>query len=267
MTDGPLHFTMRELERMFFAPRFWALIVGASVLLGLIGPFGTYDSLPLPGRFAYWTATVLATYFAGGATVFLLVELLWPGRTRNAWHYAAAGAVSGLPIAVVVWGINAAVFGTGPREGIAFLPLLGYCVVIAGLVSMLIAVFTSQYESAASAAATTGAPTAPVRPRILDRLPPAQRGQLTHMSMQDHYVDARTTRGGGLVLMRFADAVAETDGAEGLQIHRSHWVAKGVVEKAVRRDGKLFLKLADGTELPVSRSFQPAVKEAGLLAR
>jgi hypothetical protein len=258
---------MRELQRMFFAPRFWALIVGASLLLGLTGPFGTYDSLPLPGRFAYWTATVLATYFAGGATVFLLVQSLWTEGTRQAWHYGAAGAVSGLPVATVVWGINAAVFGTGQGEGIAFLPLLGYCVVIAGLVSMLIAVFTSQYERAASAAATTVAPAAPERPRVVDRLPPAQRGQLTHMSMQDHYVDVRTDRGGGLVLMRFADAVAETDGADGMQIHRSHWVAREAVGNAVRRDGKLFLKLTDGTELPVSRSFQAAVKEAGLLRR
>jgi DNA-binding LytR/AlgR family response regulator len=128
---------------------------------------------------------------------------------------------------------------------------------------MLIAIFTSQYERAASAAV---APAAPKRPRVVDRLPPAQRGQLTHMSMQDHYVDVRTDRGGGLVLMRFADAIAETDGTAGVQIHRSHWVASNAVEKAIRRDGKLVLKLTDGTELPVSRSFQPAVKEAGLLA-
>lgn len=262
MSDGPLHFTMRELQRMFFAPRFWALIVGASVLLGLTGPFGTYDGLGLPARLAYWAATVVATYFAGGATVFLLVELSWPGRARQAWQYALGGVVSGLPVAAVVWGINTAVFGTGPNDGIAFLPLLGYCVLIAALVATLIATFTRQYRHIEAAAAAS--PPGPPRPRILDRLPPHLRGALSHMTVQDHYVDIRTDKGGALVLMRLADAIAETGGVEGLQIHRSHWVASDRVAQAVRVGGRQMLKMRDGTLLPVSRSYLDAVRAAGL---
>ena len=260
MSDSPVHFTMRELQRIFFAPHFWALIIGASALLGLTGPFGTYDSLPLAGRFAYWTAILVTTYFVCSATVFLLVQTIWPNRTRLAWHYGVAGALSGLPIAVLVSAINAVVFGIGPGQGIAFLPLLVYCVAIGGLVSVLIAILTAQYERAADAGTSVKR-----HPRILERLPPGQRGALSHMSMQDHYVDVRTAKGGGLVLMRFADAIAEAEETPGLQIHRSHWVALHAVDKSVRRDGKLFLRLADGTELPVSRSFQPSVREAGLL--
>ena len=265
MSDGPLHFTMRELQRNFFAPRFWVMIIATSLLLGLIGPFGTYDSLPLPGRFAYWTAIVLATYFASGATVFLLVRLVWPRSNRHTLHYMVAGAVSGVPIAAVVSVINAAVFGTGPGKGIAFLPLLGYSAVIGAVVSTLIAVFTEQFERLAMASATPVDQALAKHPRIVERLPPGERGALSHMSMQDHYVEVRTARGGGLVLMRFADAIAETAGTTGLQIHRSHWVALDAVEKGMRCEGKLYLRLADGTELPVSRSFQPAVREAGLL--
>ena len=74
MTDGPLHFTMRELQRLASAPRFWAAIAGTSVLLGLVGPFGTYEGLRLPARLAYWAATVIATYFVGVATVDFLVR-------------------------------------------------------------------------------------------------------------------------------------------------------------------------------------------------
>lgn len=266
MSDGPVHFTMRELQRKFFAPRFWALILAAALLLGLIGPFGTYDLLPLPGRFAYWTAIVLATYFASGATVFLLVETVWPRRTRRPWQYALAGVVSGLPIAAVVWAINAAVFGTGPDAGIALLPLLGYSAIIAGVVSALIAIFTEQYERLAMANTAPAQAALTKHPRIVDRLPPGDRGALSHMSMQDHYVEVRTSRGGGLVLMRFADAIAETEGTPGLQVHRSHWVSLDAVERSLRKDGKLVLKLKDGSEVPVSRSFQAAVREAGLIA-
>lgn len=263
MSDGPLHFTMREMQRIFFAPRFWAAIAGASVLLGLIGPFGTYDQLALPARLAYWAAVAVSTYFIGGACVFAFVRTASPGRMPGAAMFGLAGALAGIPVALVVWGINALVF-TAPGDGIDLLPLAAYTIAIAAIVSALLAVFGRLYEQAKSSGATAPEPK---RPRIVDRLPPAQRGRLTRMSMQDHYVDVRTTKGGGLVLMRFADAVAEADAAEGLQIHRSHWVAKDAVEKTVRRDGKLFLKLADGAELPVSRSFQAAVKAAGLSAR
>lgn len=264
MTDGPLHFTMRELRRIFFAPRFWAAIAGASALLGLVGPFGTYEAMALPGRLAYWTAIAVSTYFIGGACVFLFVRTVSPDRMPGAAMFGLAGAIAGIPVTAAVWGINALVF-TRPGDGIGLLPLAFYTIAIAAIVSALLAVFGRLYEQAKHPAAA--APAADKRPRILDRLPPAQRGQLMHMSMQDHYVDVRTTKGGGLVLMRFADAMAETDGTEGLQIHRSHWVAKEAVERAVRRDGKLFLKLTDGTELPVSRSYQPAAKDAELLAR
>ena len=64
--------------------------------------------------------------------------------------------------------------------------------------------------------------------------------------------------------MRLADAIREAEPVEGLQIHRSHWVAIAAVARAVRRDGKLFLELTNGLRLPVSRGAQPAVKAAGL---
>ena len=84
------------------------------------------------------------------------------------------------------------------------------------------------------------------------------------MTMQDHYVDIRTDRGGTLVLMRFVDAIAETNGVEGLQVHRSHWVALGRIAQTVRLGGRPMLKMEDGTMLPVSRSYFDAVRAAGL---
>lgn len=264
MIDGPLHFTMRELQRTFFAARFWAAIAGASVLLGLIGPFGTYEAMALPGRLAYWAAIAVSTYFIGGGCVFLFVGIVSPARMPGPAVFALAGGIAGIPVTLAVWAINLAVFGSGASEAIGLWPLAAYTIAIAAIVSALLAFFGRMYEQAKGAGESVAAEAR--RPRVVDRLQPGQRGQLTHMSMQDHYVDVRTDKGGGLVLMRFADAIAETDGTAGLQIHRSHWVANDAVEKAVRRDGKLHLKLRDGTELPVSRGFQAAVKEAGLLA-
>lgn len=267
MADSPLQSTMRELQRLATAPRFWAAIAAAALLLGLVGPFGTYDGLRLPARLAYWAATVVATWFAGFAVVALLSRL-WPGgRDAGMPAYALFGAVAGVPVTLVVWGLNAAVF---EGDAIPFLPLLAYVVAIAAVLSAVVALFIAQHEKAEAAAAAASVPTVPSapppprRPRILDRLPPHLRGELSHMTMQDHYVDIRTDRGGALVLMRFADAVAETEPVEGLQVHRSHWVALGQVAQTVRLGGRPMLKMKDGAMLPVSRSYLDAVRAAGL---
>jgi DNA-binding LytR/AlgR family response regulator len=260
VTDRPLHFTKRELQRLVFDPRFWAAIAGASLLLGLVGPFGTYEGLRLPARLAYWGFTVVATYLAGAAAVYLQVRLFVSGRMPGPALFALFGAVAGISVAAVVWLINAAVFESGGRA-IPFLPLLAYCIAIAAVVSALVALFTEQYEKATRVDA---APARPVRPRILDRLPPQARGELSHLTVQDHYVDIRTDRGGALVLMRLADAIAETEGVAGLQIHRSHWIALGQVAQSVRLGGRLMLKMKDGTMLPVSRSYIEEVRAAGL---
>ena len=84
--------------------------------------------------------------------------------------------------------------------------------------------------------------------------------------VEDHYVDIVTDKGKTLVLMRLADAIRETAPIAGLQIHRSHWVARDAVVKVHRSDGKLILELSNGLKLPVSRGYLPAAKEAGLTA-
>lgn len=265
VADSPLHFTMRELQRLFVAPHFWAALAGTSVILGLVGPFGTYDGMHLPARLAYWAAMAAASYLAGFTAVTLLAAWFSPGGQGSAAAFALYGAIGGVPVGVIVWAINVSIYGYG--NTIELLPLTLYCVAISAVVSPLVEVFSRRYATTGDAAQeVTASPQveAPKRPRILDRLPANVRGNLSHMSMQDHYVDIRTDRGGTLVLMRLADAIAETDGVEGLQIHRSHWVAKDAVKGTARQDGRLLLEMKDGTLLPVSRTYVDQVRAAGL---
>jgi len=109
------------------------------------------------------------------------------------------------------------------------------------------------------------APAPAVRPgeRLLRRLLPEKRGTVLYMSMQDHYVEVVTDKGSELGLMRFSDAMEELDGADGLQIHRSHWVSREAIAGWRREKGKLVLEMPDGAELPVSRSYAKAVRAAG----
>lgn len=253
MASNDLHFTIRELQRHLRAPLLWAALGSVSAVLGLAGPFGTYSALPLLPRLGYWGATVVVTYLICVAVIAGL---------ERAWHprgsiptYALFGAAGGLPIALFVWLFNRLVFG---GSAIGFWPLLAYATVIAAVGSALIATFTR------SLASQPVPSVAPRRPSLLDRLPLEVRGRLTHLSVQDHYVEVRTEKGRHMLLMRLSDAIAETDGAEGLQVHRSHWVAKDAVLRSARRDGRLYLHLADGSEIPVSRSYLKPVRDAGL---
>jgi len=63
--------------------------------------------------------------------------------------------------------------------------------------------------------------------------------------------------------MRLGDALAELEGLEGAQTHRSWWVSRHAVVEARRADGRAVLKLKSGAEAPVSRTYARALREAG----
>ncbi|NNC52452.1 MAG: LytTR family transcriptional regulator, partial [Erythrobacter sp.] len=101
--------------------------------------------------------------------------------------------------------------------------------------------------------------------RFIDRLPAELGTDLLALEMEDHYVRAHTRLGSELVLMRLGDAIAELEGVDGRQVHRSWWVARDAVEE-VRREGRnLRLVLSRGIEAPVSRNRANELKVAGWL--
>jgi DNA-binding LytR/AlgR family response regulator len=107
------------------------------------------------------------------------------------------------------------------------------------------------------------APDAPP-PKFLERLPAKLRGaELYAVEADDHYLRLHTSLGQDLILMRLSDAIAELEGLEGAQTHRSWWVAKGAVKEAERGDGRAMLTLKDGAEVPVSRGFARQLRAEG----
>jgi DNA-binding LytR/AlgR family response regulator len=115
-------------------------------------------------------------------------------------------------------------------------------------------------HSSQTHAAPAGAPPA----KFLTRLPAKLAGaELYAVEAEDHYLRLHTSRGQDLILMRLSDAIAELEGLEGAQTHRSWWVAKGSVAAAARGDGRAVLTLKDGSEVPVSRGFARDLRQAG----
>jgi DNA-binding LytR/AlgR family response regulator len=121
-------------------------------------------------------------------------------------------------------------------------------------------------EKSAVAPAGTAQPATAGAPAFADRLPVKFRaGTIYAVSAEDHYLRVHTSLGETMVLLRLADAVRELASLEGLQTHRSWWVAKQGLADASRGDGKVTLTLKSGGEAPVSRTYQKAVKDAGWL--
>ncbi len=107
------------------------------------------------------------------------------------------------------------------------------------------------------------APSAPP-PKFLARLPAKLQGaEIYAVEAEDHYLRLHTSLGQDLILLRLADAIAELEGLEGAQTHRSWWVAKAAVASVERGDGRATLTLKDGAEVPVSRGFAKQLRSAG----
>jgi hypothetical protein len=263
VNDNPLQTTKRELHAMFTSPAMWTGLVAAGVILGLSGPFGTDEVLgPVP-RLAYWLVVSAIGFLLGSSVATFTADQL-EARGSGKWPASiVAGLLAGcanlMALVVVNWLVFRLPWGTP-----GYLTVLGPNVIVISLVITLAAVAIG---SQTRPAADTPAETAPQPPRILDRLPLDKRGPLIALSVQDHYVQVSTTKGNELILLRLSDAMAEVGDTPGLQVHRSHWVAIPAV-KSTRRDGaRAILTMANGMDIPVSRTYLPAIKEAGLLPR
>ncbi len=102
-------------------------------------------------------------------------------------------------------------------------------------------------------------------PAFLDRVTEQRRQGLLAIQAQEHYISVHTASGSELILYRFGDALKELAEVPGLQVHRSFWVADGSVISYERKNSQLFLKLRNGLEVPVSRSFVRDVEQSGLV--
>ena len=100
--------------------------------------------------------------------------------------------------------------------------------------------------------------------KFIQQLPIEKRGKLYCLEMSDHYVKVYTDKGHHMLLMRFKDALAMLEDHQGLQTHRSWWVALDAIVTVKKEARKTTLVLANDLEVPVSRTYQKPVKEAGV---
>ena len=106
----------------------------------------------------------------------------------------------------------------------------------------------------------------PHLPRLYSRLPQIGKARISRISVDDHYTVVYLDDGTSVrLLLRFADSVKEMDETEGFLTHRSHWVAAGYIESAVREGAKEFLVMNCGEKVPVSKTYRANAVHTGLL--
>lgn len=236
----------------------WTAGIAAAVgaFLGFVGAFGL-SALPLAWRIAYLVPVAVLTGMIGLGGYQAAIRLA-PRSSR--WIRAIVGGVLiFIPAGLVVWLTTALIPGAPLR--LAELPgYLGTSFVVSLTMSLLSVAVTPQVgEGGGTDAAAPGPPS-----RFLERLPVRLRSaEIWAVEAEDHYLRVRTSAGQDLILLRMADAVAELDGLEGMQVHRSWWVARAAIVDARRSDGRATLTLKDGSEAPVSRTYAAELRRRG----
>jgi hypothetical protein len=236
-----------------------AIIVLVSALVASASPFGTSD-MDIGPRFAYW----LGGISVGWAQWMLIIGVLHRTTGANPWPPGVAGSVAAVLFAAVmaveIYAVRTWLIDVPPGNGTApFLAILVAMLAYCWLGQLLVRL------------ASGGPPAPPMESdrgtevRFLKRIPDHIAGNLLCLRTEDHYLRIHTSAGQDLILCRMKDALLELAGADGMQVHRSYWVARGAVTNVERIGRKTTLILSNGLRVPVSESFLPAVRDAGWL--
>jgi hypothetical protein len=260
----------------------------AGLVVGFLGPFGTFENLQLTWRLAFWLSAIVGGYL-------FHMPLYWLGRfivESKGWSIwiAIVGSafVAALPTTVLVNGIAVSLLKTATTDSVTTLypmvlaislplQLIGHLTAFKGPADIAPARFDSADTQVATAQSLEPVntpslpelarpPSAPLQTSpFFARLPGRLGKDLLCLQMEDHYVRAFTAVGSEMILMRMADAARELEGYDGLLVHRSFWVARDAVAGWTRDGKNLTLRLSNNKNIPVARDRQAQVKAAGWL--
>jgi hypothetical protein len=244
------------------------LMAGIGIILALIAPFGT-DAMQPAVRLVSWPAFTLAGYCIFRPVSALGDLLAAESRVPRWLTIPLVALVASLPLAALIafarGGMQVTSFWFGERFLTLYVQVAAIGVAIHLLMLLL---FPNRHVAQAPAAPPEQLerepepePGPPNADAFLRRLPPQIGRDLLCLEMQDHYVEAHTSTGSFLLLMRLRDAAAEL-GDTGLQVHRSWWVAHRAVEGIEQEGRRTLLRLRGGRRVPVSRASLPQVRAA-----
>ena len=230
-------------------PHWWARVLSFTavmgVLLGVLGPYGSYLNGGVVPRTLYWVGmTQLGTVMIGVQVPLLFRLAAWIGLPRL-FSLVAAILLASVPIAAVSAVICRAVWG-GIVARLTWIDWYSQ----AALTSAIIIGLWILLEFAIEARRKSEiAPSAQPAPRMAE-----PSGPVLCLQMEDHYVRIHRRSGSTLELLPLHEAIGRFGGADGLQVHRSWWVSAQAVTGAERDARNWRLRLTNGLTVPVARN-------------
>jgi hypothetical protein len=244
-----------------------AIAVLCIVAAVVTGPFDTYRSLTPPMLMLYWSGVILSAI----CIATLVQEVLRPmlnhiGPWRQILCYSLGmGLVYGPLCYLWTWLI------VPPLDGalIGFHWFVVDVVVISFMIFAVRLILIDRLQREAFRVSDSGAMPVvtdqDVRPRLYRRIAEGDPGPILRIEAMDHFVNVVTPQAVYPLRLRFADAVEQMEGVEGIITHRSHWVARDAIAGVQCENGRLFLRMTNCALVPVSRKYRPALEEMGLL--
>lgn len=232
----------------------FAITTAGAFFLALIGPFGSYLGTALGERvvfqlFCFWSGTILF-----GFTVRLI-------------RVKVRGAIARWVAIIVSTAILTLPFSWATRQfAIAIWPFIARIspaqwywqgLITAEPVVVLLALALYRHMPLSPPAPKPSI--APSEGLLGMPLP-----DILCLQMEDHYVRVHGADRSHLVLATLAQAMECVATIEGLQIHRSWWVARRAVIGAELDGRNMRLRLSNGIVAPVARSSVARVRAAGL---
>lgn len=290
LTEGGARFAIRQWRVGRKTGLHFLGFLVTVAFLAYLGPFGTWDALGVSDRLAFWAIAVgvnwLCSWFVFHVTLRVFFAREWPSWAG----VVLASLIAAVPGTAAVWTVVAVYMDYQPVDLPEVFRLYAQVAVLQLMIGALVyhlierslrrreatlelpsasgdpqGAMSGGHASGSMGASSIagGSPAAKPAAALLARLPAPKRGKLHHLRMQDHYIEVHTDKGMEMVLLRFRDAVREVEDIEGMQVHRSHWVARAAIDGVERREGRVTLRLVNGARVPVSRSFAPALRARG----
>ncbi len=245
-----------------FALLSWATL---SVLTAIVGPFSTFDSMSIGFRLVYWGGIIGAAVLFSEAIQWVVAQYELPGPFQ--------ADLMGSVLMALLFGLAITVFNdVALAPETPFVNALGTNILVVALVCAVINASRAYIRAMARDQQEYEALSWPdgdadALPSFLRDIDPEIAASVRWIEADDHYLRVHAPSGTARVLMRFRDALEELAVLPGLRVHLSYWVRIADVTE-VRADGRRhFAIMPCGSKVPVSRSYLPDLRAAGLLPR
>ncbi len=260
---------LEEANGLFRLPAYWFAFMLIGLLTALTGSFDT-DQIAAMGARLVFVLTFMIWSAIGCAVISGVYRAVTGLSTLRRFDVVVKVGLLWVPIATVPARVGIACLSDGAMSLTLVLRSFVHGVAMALLVVVILYLFKFNRDlvkgksvlgdvlavapSSRQSATTGQMPVESVPTYLAESVP-------TYIESEDHYL--KIVRDCGVEFVRAnLGEVATALGTFGLRCHRSYWVSRAAIERRRRQGRQLLLVLKDGTEIPVGRSYEKAVRSA-----